>query len=254
MQPTLQFLSQYVINEPMPLHHSHVPEPLGNDPHVEMRLSAARPAADPGVAGVEVGDVLHLQVRGRQAPLEPLPYPLLPRPGGGGGAGGGGELERLLLHGPEHVEEAVVAGGGEALGEAEEGDEVGGDGGDGGGGLAGESVDEEGGEALGELGVGVGVEADAGGVGGVRVGADPDLGDAAADAVGVGPELGGERGQAAAVVEELPVLELAVGDGLEEVDHGLELRGEGGPALGPCGGSSDGRRRSGAREDALEGD
>lgn len=87
----------------------------------------------------------------------------------------------------------------------------------------GKAQDEEGGEPLGEGGVGIGLKADGGGVVGVCEGADPDLGDATADTVGVDLERRIERRQPGAVVEELLVLGLGLGDGLEEGDDVAEL-------------------------------
>lgn len=78
------------------------------------------------------------------------------------------ERKGLLLHKLQHVDKAVVPGRGQALVEAEEEGKVRGDAEDLLDGAAGEAKNEEGGEALGEGGVGVGLEADSG-VGGVVV-------------------------------------------------------------------------------------
>lgn len=171
------------------------------------------------------------------------------------------QLEGFLLHELEHVEEAIIPRWREALSEAEEVNEVRGHAGDHRGRGSREAKHEEGGQTLGEDGVGIGLEADSGGVLGVDEGADPDLGDAAAHAVLLVLEGGVEGGQPRPVVEELLVLGLGLGDGLEEDDDVPELGREEGevdaggllllPLLRP---GTEGLGEGGGSGEGLEGD
>ncbi|KAF2937333.1 hypothetical protein DAI22_03g042801 [Oryza sativa Japonica Group] len=101
-----------------------------------------------------------------------------------------GDLQHLVLHEANHVEQAAVPRRREALPDPKQLDELDGHHGDIPRRRVEEAEHEQRGEALGELRVRVGLEADPVRRALLRRGVDPDLGDASPDAVSVGLERG----------------------------------------------------------------